>query len=391
MIEFCFDRLAANGVGYPNLAMIKAEPYTSSWREFEHHYPKTTPLRLLLYFKKLQIPVQVSTVGGQQGPAWYPIGLGWFDFGFDYFGAIPSATLSLIQSQKLTVLFYYHEGDDPADIKQRLDFLVQQHQLPVNCYRFVSANTAAQDLERFIYFPDHEFFFNYVNQHQLPRGTDSNRSYIFTLLSRTHKAWRASVVSDLYRYGLLNRSLWSYGLVNNTTDEGEDPIDSLSQSGWARAREIFLNNAPYSCDDFDSEKQNNHSDVNVDLYTKSYCHIVLETHFDADQSGGAFLTEKTYKCIKYGQPFVIVGAPGSLKALREVGYRTFDSVIDPTYDTITDNNQRWQAVKKVIADISGTHDHGPWLRACQIDCDHNQRLFSQRMAPAVNSLLEKLI
>lgn len=390
MIEFCFDQLADTSIGYPNLALIKAEPYTTSWREFEHHFPKTVPLRLLLYFQQSNIPYKISQVGQHQSGAWYPVGIGWFNFEFDYFGSMTNRVRHALQQRQLKVLFYYHEGDNPFRIKQRLDLLATKWSLPPDCYVFVSANTTTAAIDNFIYFPDHEFFFNYVNRHQLPRGTSSQRHYIFTLLSRTHKAWRASVVSDLHRYGLLNRSLWSYGLVNDTTDQGEDPIDALSQLGWARARNIFLDNAPYSCDAFDNEQQNDHSNINVDLYTQSYCHIVLETHFDADQSGGAFLTEKTYKCIKYGQPFVIIGAPGSLQALREAGYHTFDNVIDPTYDTIIDNNQRWQAVKSVIASISQCQDHRQWLKSCQLDCDHNQRLFAQRMIPAVNTLLERL-
>jgi hypothetical protein len=43
----------------------------------------------------------------------------------------------------LRVLFYYHEGDNPARIKNRLDEL-QQSLLPPNCYVFVSGNTAAK-------------------------------------------------------------------------------------------------------------------------------------------------------------------------------------------------------------------------------------------------------
>jgi hypothetical protein len=43
--------------------------------------------------------------------------------------------------------------------------------------------------------------------------------------------------------------------------------------------------------------------------------LCLETHFDADQSGGAFLTEKTFKPIKHGQMFFVAGPAGSLQTV----------------------------------------------------------------------------
>lgn len=390
MIEFCFDQLAARHVGYPNLARFSARPYTPEWRQFEQHYPRTVPLRLLMYLKHLGITWKLSTTDNYNSGAWYPVGLGWFDFTFDYFGAMSDFVRRALKQKQLKVLFYYHEGDNPFHIKQRLNELVAQYSLPMDCYVFVSANTAAQKINNFVYFPDHEFFFGFVNREQRPKIGNVARNYTFTMLSRTHKAWRASVVSDLHRHQLLDHSLWSYGLVNDTTDEGEDPIQSLSDPIWAQERQAFISNAPYMCDTFNTSQQNDHHVVNNDLYTRSYCHIVLETHFDADGSGGTFLTEKTYKCIKYGQPFVIAGPQGSLQALRDAGYRTFDSTIDNEYDNISDNTQRWIALRNTITAIKNHTDHRQWLRSCQIDCDHNQRLFAQRMRPAVNSLLERL-
>ena len=40
------------------------------------------------------------------------------------------------------------------------------------------------------------------------------------------------------------------------------------------------------------------------------------------------LTEKTFKPIKHGQLFFVAGPAGSLQALRDMGYRTFDHVLD---------------------------------------------------------------
>jgi hypothetical protein len=108
-----------------------------------------------------------------------------------------------------------------------------------------------------------------------------------------------------------------------------------------------------------------------------------------DQSGGAFLTEKTYKCLKFGQPFVIAGAVGSLQALRDAGYRVFDGLIDNSYDTIVDNTQRWLAVKNTIAKIKN-QDMYSWYLKCIPDLEHNQQLYIQRTKPTLERLIDRL-
>jgi hypothetical protein len=130
--------------------------------------------------------------------------------------------------------------------------------------------------------------------------------------------------------------------------------------------------------------------VNEDLYRSSNIQLVFETHFDADQSGGTFLTEKSYKAIKYGQPFVIVGPAGSLKQLRHDGYCTFDGIIDNTYDQIKDNTKRWMSVKNTIAQLLeiGTDKI---FNQCYAGVLHNQKTFLDRQKNPLNTLKSKLL
>lgn len=60
------------------------------------------------------------------------------------------------------------------------------------------------------------------------------------------------------------------------------------------------------------------------------------------------LTEKTFKPIALGMPFVIVGTRGSLKYLRSYGFRTFSDFWDESYDDIEDDQQRIAAIAKVL-------------------------------------------
>jgi hypothetical protein len=315
------------------------------------------------------------------------VGLGFFNFDVDYFDLIPQQILE----QKKTILFYYHEGDNPERIRERLDYCCYRHNLPLSCYLFISANTAADNVDRFYYFPDHEHFLLYINRHQgYTPVTDLPRSYDFTALNRVHKWWRGSIMSDMYFDELLTNSLWSYNTAVTDGDRPEDnPISIRTVLDWSTKLDQFLSGGPYYCDGPNEVAHNDHRKINTDLYLNSYCHIVIETLFDVDQSGGAFLTEKTYKCLKFGQPFVIAGAVGSLQTLRDAGYRVFDGLIDNSYDTVVDNTQRWFAIKKAIAKIKSQNIHS-WYLKCMPDLIHNQQLYIQRNKPTLERLISRL-
>jgi len=49
------------------------------------------------------------------------------------------------------------------------------------------------------------------------------------------------------------------------------------------------------------------------------------------------ITEKTFKPIALGMPFVIVGTRGSLEYLRSYGFRTFEDIWDESYDSAEDD------------------------------------------------------
>jgi hypothetical protein len=376
------------GKAYPALAEWSAQPYTAEWRQFRYHWPYTVPCELHEHCATHGVDYEIKNTQQCQGTHYfYCIGLGFFDFDIDYIDLIPKQVFD----KDFTVLFYYHEGDNPYRIKQRLDQLCEQHVLDTGCYRFVSGNTAADDIENFAWFPDHELLYWHRNQ-QVPATVAhvNTRPWRFTVLNRTHKWWRATVMADLQRAGVLDVSQWSY---NTDVTVGDDPADNpieIDTLGLSEPVKQFIDLGPYSCDNLTADQHNDHHLHVPSHYTDSYCHIVMETHFDADQSGGAFLTEKTFKPIKHGQPFVIVGAPGSLQALRDLGYRTFDHAIDPSYDLETDNTRRWQ---KILGAIQRIKDQDPdiWFQSCLDDVLHNQQHFLRSKKDRLNTLYDKLL
>jgi hypothetical protein len=60
------------------------------------------------------------------------------------------------------------------------------------------------------------------------------------------------------------------------------------------------------------------------------------------------LTEKTFKPIALGMPFIIVGTQGSLKYLRSYGFKTFDDLWDESYDDEPDDHKRIEKIAEVL-------------------------------------------
>jgi hypothetical protein len=377
-----------------NFALDQSAPLAAAdTTDYVGTYPYTTPASLLTHCRQHFVQNEVHTVESAPLGSYYLIGVGFFDFTIDYFGLLPADVFARVCNHTLAVLFYYHEGDNPKDIKLRLDLLCEQHRLPNTCYRFVSGNTAADTIPGFAYFPDHELLYWLQSArtaqalaHTRPRSRD------FTLLSRTHKAWRASVVADLHRAGLLDNSYWSYNTGVELGDHirRDNPIRMDPHiPGLSKYVPEFLAHGPYRCDDLTADEHNDHSIVNLEHYADSYCSIILETMYDADRSGGTFLTEKTFKAIRNGHPFVIVGPPGSLQLLRDLGYRTFDSQIDNSYDTVEHNTHRWTAARQAIQQIKNQDIHA-WYQSCLPDIQHNQQLFARYKTHRLNNLIERL-
>jgi hypothetical protein len=54
------------------------------------------------------------------------------------------------------------------------------------------------------------------------------------------------------------------------------------------------------------------------------------------------VTEKIGRVFFAKRVFILFGAVGSLTLLKQLGFRTFDCVIDETYDTVQDPVIRWK-------------------------------------------------
>ena len=82
----------------------------------------------------------------------------------------------------------------------------------------------------------------------------------------------------------------------------------------------------------------------------SLLYLVTET---VAQGRKHHLTEKTFKPIALGMPFVLVGTAGSLEYLRSYGFKTFGHLWDETYDDISCDQDRIRAIGTLLESLCG--------------------------------------
>jgi hypothetical protein len=379
---------------YPNLAIHNAQPYTDQWRQFSTNYPFSEPVMLFEYMDHWHVPYEFVKFKDTDNNTFYPIALSFFDFSVEWFKLFPVGVLDRVKDKKLRVLFYYSEGDNPDVINEHLTRQCSQWSVPREQVLFVSANSACKDIPYFFHVVDDELLFNFRNIKCDPvQYHDRYRSKKFTALVRMHKFWRANTMSKIWEHGNNQEGYFGYG---NEIDSGETENDNpISVDEFGNLRELtrlFLKELPFKADNLSSQNHNNHLMGVYDHFTNSYLNIVLESHMDVDGSDGAFLTEKTFKPIKNAQPFIIFGGPHSLQLLRNLGYRTFDNVLDGSYDNIKDTTRRWEAAINLTLQLINLNNKqlNDMYRSCHDDLIHNQTLFLENKKNRILKLLEDI-
>ena len=89
------------------------------------------------------------------------------------------------------------------------------------------------------------------------------------------------------------------------------------------------------------------------------------------------VTEKTFKPIAQGMPFVIHSCAGTLEYLRSYGFRTFGDVWDESYDSIRDDHERVRAIADLVTALDQTtpEQKQELWQACLPAIEHNRQHF----------------
>lgn len=102
----------------------------------------------------------------------------------------------------------------------------------------------------------------------------------------------------------------------------------------------------------------------INVYNSSYFSIIAETNY---KNGIIFPTEKTAKPLIAKRLFIIFSSVNFLKNLRMFGFKTFNNVIDESYDSEIDDFRRWNSAWKQVEYL----------------CNCNQEMIIEKIKPIV--------
>lgn len=150
----------------------------------------------------------------------------------------------------------------------------------------------------------------------------------------------------------------------------------LNYNGKQISKDSRYQDINYNFDNYNSYKSfdssNNYSisaSIPFNIFNNCYFNLVVETN--ANLTHEFHLSEKILKPLTIGSPFVLMASPGYLKKLKELGFKTFDSLWSEEYDTIENFKDRADAIVELIKSLVKFD----WLNNCdqlKAITDHNR-------------------
>ena len=202
----------------------------------------------------------------------------------------------------------------------------------------------------------------------------TRRPYKFLFLNGRGRAHRRYLLHRLQP--VLDQSIWSN--LDNTHGEAIKLLDpkyefdfyksntTLTESGFVKYKlfnndwgEIYLTSKPYS---------------------DTYFSLVTETVFDYPHS---FRTEKIWKPVAIGHPFIVVSNQGYYRDLHNLGFKTFGKLIDESFDSIVNNQERLERVADVVEDVC-QQDLASFIKESYNVCKYNQQHLAE-LSPKIRA------
>jgi len=110
--------------------------------------------------------------------------------------------------------------------------------------------------------------------------------------------------------------------------------------------------------------------VPITIYNQTYYSLVAETNYFNHFN---FYTEKIVKPLMAGRLFVAIAGQHYLKNLRGMGYQTFDSIIDESYDLEADQEVRWTMALAQVRELCARDPQEVYGKIAPV-IEHNKKL-----------------
>jgi hypothetical protein len=211
---------------------------------------------------------------------------------------------------------------------------------------------------QFTYHYHDQYLFSFTTRDELAPYTPFSSQNLFVCYNRVRKKHRTLLVCELIAANLAHRGFLSYCNHDQQTKslihlyQRSDLIDIAHLLDLSRGLSL----------DVDLTTTNPAAQLNYGHIQESFLSLVTETLIEDElmftdrqehnENFPIFLTEKTYRPISVGHPFMIFGTRHHLKKLKERGFRTFDAWWSEKYDEEIDPNLKTKMIVKEIQKLS---------------------------------------
>jgi hypothetical protein len=192
------------------------------------------------------------------------------------------------------------------------------------------------------------------------------RPYNFLFLNGRGRPHRRNLLRRLKE--LLPRSIWTN--LDSTHGQPIKLLDSRYEFDFYQKNVNLSQNGFVKYDLFDQQWGEIY--LKAGPYLDTYFSLVTETVFEYPYS---FRTEKIWKPIAIGHPFVAAANHGYYRDLHQLGFQTFGHLIDESFDTIVDSTQRLEQVAREVEWLC-QQDLAKFAREAYNICKYNQQLLA---------------
>ena len=203
----------------------------------------------------------------------------------------------------------------------------------------------------------------------------------FICLNRYNKQDRFYFIYQMYKNNLLDEFNFSHHKVTS-----KDDFDMWDDCNWLWTDDMteFAETTPHIYDDVDCWKGDEFIKIDPKHRQDNYIYVVTESVFNVQKPYDPFdgmtrdTSEKTWKPIALKMPFIMSHQPFALKRLRDIGYKTFHTIWDESYDEIIDCNKRMAAIVDLVKSLSSREDFVDMVKSCDDIVEHNFKMLKLR-------------
>ena len=270
--------------------------------------------------------------------------------------------LNAFRDGRALLLFLdWYEGEIDVDHDYKFQVAAEFLGIPVRSIVFVHGNARAEERSAAkdspVYICENIFERNMIKFPEVQRANPAHKPFRFLSYARHWNDYRQYLTAEFFLRGLDKFGIFSCADFTFTYRTKEEAWET-DLTNWAASpaehqqlmkfRDAFFAKLPIIADFDLSINLVYPQHVNVSHFESTDLSIVNETYCD---SRTVFITEKTYKAINMRHPFLIMGNPGSLQHLRELGYKTFHPHLDESYDSEHHLPTRKNALLQTLTDF----------------------------------------